>query len=100
MVNPLYIFFVYSLHYISEDAERLEYGPMGSTSFRFVNIFQVLFNGKTAIGVQYRLSDGTDSVVCVRKEVIVAAGAIRSPQLLQLSGIGPNDLLKQFNVSR
>lgn len=34
-----------------------------------------------------------------RREVIVAAGALHSPQVLQLSGLGPAALLQRFNIS-
>ncbi|KAL9109480.1 MAG: hypothetical protein Q9227_005815 [Pyrenula ochraceoflavens] len=37
--------------------------------------------------------------IFARREVIMAAGAIHSPQILQLSGIGPGDVLRRFNIS-
>lgn len=36
--------------------------------------------------------------VFARQEVIVAAGALHSPQILQMSGIGPAALLQHFNI--
>src|SRR5262249_9774723 len=42
-----------------------------------------------ATGVEIRRGDGSVAVVTARREVVLAAGAIGSPQLLQLSGIGP-----------
>jgi choline dehydrogenase len=42
------------------------------------------------VGVVYR-QRGHDVTASARREVIVAAGALQSPQLLQLSGIGPGD---------
>ncbi|KAI0437978.1 oxidoreductase [Xylaria telfairii] len=47
-----------------------------------------------AIGVQYRYS-GHAKLVHARKEVIVSAGALQSPKLLELSGIGNADILKR-----
>ena len=47
-------------------------------------------NGVTATGVEYRNADGEHRTRCTRdKEVIVSAGAVGSPHLLMLSGIGP-----------
>jgi choline dehydrogenase-like flavoprotein len=48
---------------------------------------KILFEGKRAVGVAYR-QGRTDKEVHARKEVIVATGALQSPQLLQLSGVG------------
>ncbi len=46
-----------------------------------------------------RLSpDGRDVTATARREVILAAGALQSPQLLQLSGIGPAALLREFGI--
>jgi choline dehydrogenase len=56
---------------------------------------RVRFAGKRAGGVE--LNDG--GFVAARREVILAAGAIGSPQLLQLSGIGPGALLQQHGIA-
>ena len=48
-------------------------------------------------GVVYR-QGGRDVTVTARREVIVAAGTLKSPQLLQLSGIGPPALLQSFGI--
>ena len=50
-----------------------------------------------ATGVEY-LKNGTKHQVSARKEVIVSGGAINSPQLLQLSGIGDPELLKKHDI--
>ena len=47
-----------------------------------------MLEGRRAIGVRYR-QDGRDVEVRCTREVLLAAGALQSPQLLQLSGIGP-----------
>ncbi|KAI1264450.1 oxidoreductase [Xylariaceae sp. FL1019] len=50
-----------------------------------------------AVGVQYR-HENTVKRVTVRKEVIIAAGALQSPKLLELSGIGNPDILSKHNI--
>jgi choline dehydrogenase len=55
------------------------------------------FEGRRATGVAYRRG-GDDRIVLARREVILAAGALQSPQLLQLSGIGPPALLQQHGI--
>lgn len=57
----------------------------------------VLKNGK-AIGIQCHQS-GQNHTILAGREVIVSAGAVNSPKLLQLSGIGPAELLKQHGIS-
>lgn len=62
-------------------------------------VSKVLFRGKQAIGVNYLPTAGGDvSSVYASKEVILAAGALHTPQILQLSGIGPRKLLEKFNL--
>jgi choline dehydrogenase len=51
-----------------------------------------------ATGVSYR-QEGVDKTVTARREVILAAGALQSPQLLQLSGIGPPELLQSLGIA-
>ncbi|XP_076249226.1 glucose dehydrogenase [FAD, quinone]-like [Calliopsis andreniformis] len=59
---------------------------------------RVLFNeDKRATGVEI-LRDGRQQVVRVRREIVLSAGAINSPQLLMLSGIGPKEHLTEFNI--
>lgn len=55
-------------------------------------------NTKRAYGVQFR-SKGRTYKVRARKEVIVSAGAINSPKLLMLSGIGPEEHLRELKIS-
>jgi len=54
---------------------------------------------RRAIGVQLRQSDQHGRVIGARREVVLAAGAIGSPQVLQLSGIGPAKLLERCGVA-
>lgn len=58
---------------------------------------RVLFEGRRATGVEY-LRDGRLTQVKARREVLLAAGAVRSPQLLMLSGVGPGEQLQRFGI--
>ncbi|MCL4763502.1 MAG: GMC family oxidoreductase N-terminal domain-containing protein, partial [Burkholderiales bacterium] len=58
---------------------------------------RVLFDGRRAAGVEYR-QGGATRRVGARGEVILAAGALQSPQLLQLSGVGPPEVLARFGI--
>ncbi len=59
---------------------------------------KILFEGKRAIGVAFE-QNGKPATVRASREVIVSGGAINSPQLLQLSGIGPATLLARHNIA-
>lgn len=61
---------------------------------------KINFSGTTATGISLvsRQTKNTKSV-SARKEVILAAGAVHTPQLLQLSGIGPKKVLSAAGVS-
>ena len=58
---------------------------------------RLLFEGKRAVGVEY-LQGGVRKQARCQAEVLLSAGAIQSPQLLQLSGIGPADLLQKHGI--
>ncbi|MDF0601938.1 GMC family oxidoreductase N-terminal domain-containing protein [Psychromarinibacter sp. C21-152] len=58
---------------------------------------RILFEGRRAVGVEYRRGDRVERVTA-RREVILAAGAIGSPQLLQLSGVGPGEVLRAHGI--
>lgn len=58
---------------------------------------RILFNGRRATGVEYSHRGAVRTVQC-RREVIVAAGAINSPMLLQQSGVGPGGLLQLHGI--
>lgn len=61
---------------------------------------KVLFNkDRRAHGVEF-IRDGKFHSVYARKEVILSAGAINSPQLLMLSGIGPKDQMTLHNITQ
>jgi choline dehydrogenase len=57
-----------------------------------VLVERVLFEGRRAVGVAYRRGGVAETARC-RGAVVLAAGAVNSPRLLQLSGIGPGALL-------
>ena len=58
---------------------------------------RIQFSGRRATGVEYRQGDATH-VAHASGEVIVAGGAFNSPQLLQLSGLGPAALLRSQGI--
>jgi choline dehydrogenase len=58
---------------------------------------RVLFDGRAAAGVEFR-HEGVLRKVKARREVILAGGAINSPQLLQLSGVGAGALLRDHGI--
>ncbi|MEK9799712.1 MAG: choline dehydrogenase [Alphaproteobacteria bacterium] len=58
---------------------------------------RILFDGKRAIGVQY-MQGGVMHQAHASAEVVLAAGAINSPQILQRSGIGPGQTLQKAGV--
>ena len=58
---------------------------------------QLLLDGKRVVGVRYR-EHGIEKTLHARRGVILATGSIGSPQLLQLSGIGPAPLLRDHGI--
>lgn len=63
-------------------------------------VTKVLFNkDRRAHGVEF-IRDGKIHTVYARKEVVLSAGAINSPQLLMLSGIGPLDQMIAHNITQ
>jgi choline dehydrogenase len=59
---------------------------------------RILFDGRRARAVEYR-QGGTLRTASARKEILVCGGAYNSPQLLQLSGVGPAEFLKQYGIA-
>jgi len=59
---------------------------------------RVLFDGKRASGVEYLLGDRRLQALAAR-ETILCGGAINTPQLLQLSGVGPAALLEVHGIA-
>jgi len=59
---------------------------------------RVVIEGRKAIGVEYE-KEGTIHTVLATREVVLAAGAIGSPQILMLSGIGPGRHLREHGIA-
>ena len=58
---------------------------------------RILFQDRRAIGIEW-VAEGQQAQAMAEREVILAAGALQSPQLLQLSGVGPADLLRSHGI--
>jgi choline dehydrogenase len=58
---------------------------------------RIAFDGRRAVGLHFR-QNGGDRYAGVRGELLLASGAIGSPQLLQLSGVGPGALLQDQGI--
>ena len=59
---------------------------------------EILFDGKRVSGVAFR-RNGQDMRVTAEREVVLCGGAVNSPQLLMLSGIGPADSLRGHGIA-
>lgn len=59
---------------------------------------RVLFTGRTATGVEYRAKDGSVRTVHANREVILCGGAVNTPQLLMLSGVGEPEHLRELGI--
>jgi choline dehydrogenase len=62
---------------------------------------EIVFDGKRAVGIRYSRGGrgGTPMEVRARKELILCGGTVNSPQLLQLSGVGPASLLQSLGIA-
>ena len=58
---------------------------------------RVIFEGNRAVGIEYN-KRGVIAVARASREVILAAGAFKTPQLLMLSGVGPGDHLREMGI--
>lgn len=61
-------------------------------------VTRILLDGRRAVGVEYRSAKGLMKATA-NAEVVVSAGSIGSPHLLQLSGVGPGALLRAHDVA-
>ena len=60
---------------------------------------RILFNAKRAVGVAYLQGDSNEpTIVHARREVLLCSGAIASPQILQRSGVGAAELIRELDV--
>ncbi|KAG8163562.1 hypothetical protein KVR01_006859 [Diaporthe batatas] len=82
-------------HYERVISSRPNYHLLPDTTVR-----RVLFEGNKTTGVELMPTTGGDlTVMSASKEVILAAGGLHTPQILQLSGVGPEPLLNSFGIN-
>lgn len=67
------------------------------TAVPFAQVASIIFQGKTAVGITY-LHDKKYKQAYASREVIISGGAINSPQLLLLSGVGPAEQLSRLGI--
>lgn len=63
------------------------------------HVLRVLLDGLRAVGVEYRDRFGKLRKVFCSREVVLCAGAVNTPQILMLSGVGPSDHLKSHGIA-
>ena len=80
-----------AINYLDIARHRLNLTIRGSVTAR-----RVLFDGKRAVGVE--AESGGDVFTVDADEIIISSGAIASPQLLMLSGIGPAEHFRSFGI--
>ena len=89
--NPNGIRFSTALGYLDQARHRLNLSIRANCT-----VHRIIFEGKRAVGVE--VESGGDKFVVEGEEIILSAGAIASPQLLMLSGVGPEAHLKGFGI--
>jgi choline dehydrogenase len=67
------------------------------TILKHALVTRIVFEGKTAIGIECKIG-GKTKLYQAKKEVVLSAGAIGSPQLLQVSGIGSRKTLEDAGI--
>jgi len=72
-------------------------GRKNLTIFTNAQVKAITFEGRRATGVTFTRG-GEEATIRTESEIVLAAGAIGSPQLLQLSGVGPVKLLSRFGI--
>ena len=80
-----------ALNYLDTARHRLNFTIRGS-----VTVLRILFDGKQAVGVE--AESGGETFTVHGGEIILCGGAVASPQLLMLSGVGPADHLRDFGI--
>jgi choline dehydrogenase len=87
-------------HWRTSSASAFLKPAMGRANLTIITnaqVSRVTFRGKVASGVQW-IRDGQVHSATADREVILSAGALQSPQILQLSGVGPADLLRSLDI--
>lgn len=82
----------------SSAADYLAGRPRNLTVLTDALVLRVLMDGSRATGVAIRRGAGAEQRVEAAREVILSAGAVGSPQLLMLSGIGPGEELRRHGI--
>jgi choline dehydrogenase-like flavoprotein len=93
---------------VREDAARAYYWPISNRTnlalYQNTYANRIVWKSTSgcddavAGGVEVVTSNGTVAIIHANKEVIVSAGALRSPLILELSGIGNPDILHQYDI--
>jgi choline dehydrogenase len=60
-------------------------------------VTKIEFDGRRATGIAYR-KGGQQFTISARRDIVLSAGALHTPQLLQVSGVGPGDLLQNLGI--
>ncbi len=81
-----------ALNYLDMARHRLNFTIRGSVTCR-----RILFEGKKAVGVE--AESGGEVFTVEGNEIILSSGAVASPQILMLSGVGPKDHLESLGIS-
>lgn len=83
----------------SSEESFLANKPSTLTTYANTLAKKIIFNNqKQATGVQVKGSAGNIYTIKANREVIVSAGAFQSPQLLMVSGVGPQDQLEEHGI--
>lgn len=91
MNNPNGIRMSTALTYINPNRHRMNLTVRGDVLVR-----RILFDGKKVTGVE--VESGAEYFTAEASEVLLSAGAIASPQILMLSGVGPQDHLRDLGI--
>jgi choline dehydrogenase-like flavoprotein len=86
-----------SAYYTPEVAQRSNLQVLTETLVEKI-LTKVVDGSVVATGVRVRTKDGAHHEILAGKEIILSAGAIQSPQILELSGIGQKTLLKKQGI--
>ena len=80
-----------ALNYLDMARHRLNFNIRGGVTVR-----RILFEGKRAVGIE--AESGGEVFTMEGEQIVVCSGAVASPQLLMLSGIGPAEHLKSLGI--